>query len=416
MIETLYFYVISLAIGLLIGIERERSHPEGMQPIGVRTFSLFALLGTFAAQFNSIPLLIIISLFVILAILLGYIRSTTKKIKRYDVGLTTEISALVVFCLGYMVPKAPVLSIIIGAVVLLILLERKRLHVLSRNKLHPREIEAVIALLIFVIAVIPLLPNRTIDPWQLFNPRFFAILMALIAFMQFAGYVIIRIFGHKLGLPLLGFLGGFISSTVVFATLPKFLNDHPKLLRTCVAAATFSITATLLELIVILLVASTKLLLSVVLPILAVVLTGFIIAIIFMARQKKSKIDILPPDSPLDIKSILKLSLFIAIIFILITLAKNYFGMEGLRLVTFFSGLFELQGVTLVLSSLFVTGKINLLNTSINLFLAIVASFISKLTLLIFLAKSHFVGLMFLIMSIMLTIGGMVIYLEMFYA
>lgn len=52
--HTLVPFLSSIAIGLLIGLERERSHPtDAHQTAGSRTFALLALSGTLAASFNA---------------------------------------------------------------------------------------------------------------------------------------------------------------------------------------------------------------------------------------------------------------------------------------------------------------------------------------------------------------------------
>src|SRR5438445_11577392 len=141
MLEILLSFAISLLIGLLIGIEREHSHAEGVQAIGVRTFILFSLIGTLAATLNIPALTITISAFVFSMILFSYLRSTELTKKKIDIGITTEISAAIVFCLGYMVPTSNLIAITISAFVLLVLVERQRLHKLARKKFKPHEIE-----------------------------------------------------------------------------------------------------------------------------------------------------------------------------------------------------------------------------------------------------------------------------------
>jgi uncharacterized membrane protein (DUF4010 family) len=131
MITTLLSFSISLLIGLLIGIERERSHPEGIQFIGVRTFTLFSLLGTLIATLDQIAITITASAFVFGIILLNYFRSTSSHTRKVNIGVVTEISAGIIFCLGYMVPSAPLIAIIVSAMILLVLIERKRLHTLA---------------------------------------------------------------------------------------------------------------------------------------------------------------------------------------------------------------------------------------------------------------------------------------------
>jgi hypothetical protein len=226
MVETLLFFTISFLIGLLIGIERERSHAEGLTVIGVRTFMLFSILGTLAATLNQLPLTMAISLFVFGIILLSYVRSIIKGEADNSNGITTEISAAIIYCLGYLIPTAALVAITISAIVLLILYERKRLHKLARKKFKPHEIEAAIILIIFALGILPILPSHTIDPWGLFNPRNFGVLIATIAAIQFGGYVAIRLFGERFGMAAMGFSGGLVSSTAFFATLPSTLRSR----------------------------------------------------------------------------------------------------------------------------------------------------------------------------------------------
>ena len=123
LLKIIYPFAIAFAIGFLIGIERERSHPPGTQAIGVRTFILIALLGAFAAFIKELALTIVLSAFAFSAILLGYFRSSQRRAEHIKIGLTTELSAGVVFCLGYMTSDNPLLVSIIAVAVLFILVE-----------------------------------------------------------------------------------------------------------------------------------------------------------------------------------------------------------------------------------------------------------------------------------------------------
>lgn len=71
MLENLISFSISLLIGLLIGIERERSHREGSQPIGIRTFILLSLLGTTTAVLKQPIITLTASTFAFGMILVG---------------------------------------------------------------------------------------------------------------------------------------------------------------------------------------------------------------------------------------------------------------------------------------------------------------------------------------------------------
>ncbi|MDX1901304.1 MAG: MgtC/SapB family protein [Gammaproteobacteria bacterium] len=390
MLETLISFSISLLIGLLIGVEREHSHPEGIQAIGVRTFILCALLGTLAATLNQVGLTLIISLFIFTIISLGYLRSTQNRRKKIDVGTTTEITAAIVFCLGYLVPSASFIAIIISASVLLVLVERKRLHHLARKKFNPHEIETAIILVIFALGIVPILPNHTIDPWGLFNPRNFGILIITISTIQLGGYIAIRLFGERFGTAITGLLGGFISSTAVFANLANTLRAHPKFVYSIIASGILATLAMLIEIIAIIFVASPALLFYTITPLLIMCITSIIFVILLLYHKTIKKTSSPPISYPLNLIFILKTSVFIAITLILITIAKRYVGTKGVLMISFLGGFFEIHGITLATVLLYLDHHLTNHEASLVLYTAILASFLSKFFLLWSLTPKRF--------------------------
>jgi len=409
MLANLYAFIISLVIGLLIGLERERSHPKDTQAMGVRTFVLFALFGTIAATLNNPILSIGISLFVFLAILLAYFSTAIHRNKKSDIGITTEISAAIVFCLGFMAFSIPLLASVLGGIVLLTLLERKRLHYFARQKLQAHEIESAIILLIFILGVLPFLPNHTIDPWQVFNPRQFGILITMIAGIQFGGYLSIRLFGDRIGMALTGLLGGFVSSTIVFASLPSMLKSHPTLTRSNMAVALLSIVAMLIEISAILLVASVPLLLHMLWPILAMIVTGISLAFFLLVTEKITPHEFSKLSNPLHILSILKLSLLIGGMIALVSLAQHYLGINGIFIVSFLGGLFEIHSTTLATSLLYLANQLSINSAGLILSIAIFSSFLSKYFLVWTLCPRRFAFQLSLYVTAILLVGGAVL-------
>lgn len=405
MIENLYPFAIALLIGLLIGLERERSHPEGFKAIGVRTFILFALLGALGAYIHQPLLTATLSFFAFGAILLGYYFATQKQ-KQTDIGLTTEMTAAAVFCLGYMVFLVPLIAVALASMILLILVERQRIHELAREKLQPKEIEAAVVLLLFAAGILPFLPNHAVDPWHLFNPYYFGFLITIISAIQFGGYVAIRVFGHRFGMILSGFFGGLVSSTVVFSLLPKFYRESPQLLRSIMAVALFAIVAMLSELIVILGFASSPLLLTLIWPMLLMIVVGGMSGLILIEYQNFEQGQLNEFDNPLDLKLILRLSVFIIMILMLVTLAQRYVGSNATLLIAFLTGLFDIHSITIATASLYTIGKLQLVEASRILIVAIFATFVSKLFLLWSLGRNRFAGFMSLFIVLMLVGGG----------
>lgn len=382
MSQTLLSFVISLFIGLLIGLEREHSHQEGAQPIGIRVFILFALLGTLAASLDKFALTMAISIFVFIIILLGYYRLTNVIGKRVNIGITTEISACIVFCIGYMIPTAPLVAIILSALVLLVLVERQRLHVLARKKFKAHTIETVIIFLIFILGILPILPNRTIDPWGLFNPHYFGILTVTIALIQFLGIVFIHLFGERFGVAMTGLLGGFVSSTIVFANLPVILKAHPKCRFAIIASAVLANLAMLIEILVIIFVASPSLLLMVIKPILVMCIVSVIFTYFLFRFEKSKKHKESLVENPFRWVTIFRTAFYMAFILVVIAIAKSFVGSEGMLILSFLSGLFEIHGVTLATALLYLDHHLTSTATINVLYVAILGGFISKFFLL----------------------------------
>lgn len=383
-LQTIFPFVIALIIGFLIGIERERSHAN----MGVRTFILIALQGTLAAWLENTLLTLVLSFFVLAIILLGYLRFTANGRQSKDIGITTELSGAIVFCLGFLAVKNPLLACTIGTILLLVLSTRKRLHEFSRHIVKTSEVQAVI-ILIFLAIGVSLLPNHTIDPWELFNPRRFGILVLLIASIQFGGYVAIRLFGHQFGMAFTGFFGGLVSSTAVFLTLAKPQRGHLLPIRSLLTAAILATIAMLVEFTIIVYTVSPKLINIFLAPVISMSILGVAITLFLTHRQ------LTPPAlpesiNPLDLKSILKLGSLLFAMLIIMAVAIRYIGVENTALISFVGGLIELHSASLATATVYIEGKLSFENAEFFLALGILGAFVSKLMILFFFAKNRF--------------------------
>ncbi len=396
-------YLLSFLIGLLIGIDRERSLPTGMKGMGVRTFILLALVGAIAGAITNINLTLIITTFVLSAILLNYY-TERRNSPTNTMGLTTGLAGSIVYFLGYLSHTQPNLSSALGGTLLITLLGRKWLHDFAIEKLKPHEIRAAATLLVIALCVLIFLPDKTLDPWNLFNPKRFGLLVAIIATMQFSGYVAIRIFGHHLGIIFMGFFGGLVSSTAVFATIPRFAANHPDQIRAAVAAALLALVGMLVEFTILVMTAAPALFLTIAPSVFVMIIVTIGIATAFY-KKDHSKQTLTTPPNPLDFKSITYLSLMIGGMIIIVAIAKQVLGLEGVQLISFLGGLFEIHGVSLATSALFMSGKLALIDARNALLLAIGASFITKYVFLWGIARNKFALITSLMLSIVIASG-----------
>ena len=132
-----------------------------------------------------------------------------------------------------------------------------------------QELGDVLLFAVSVLVVLPLLPDRTIDPFGVLNPRRLWLLVIWVMTINAVGYLALRRFGSRHGLVLAGLLGGFVSSAATIAGMGQRARSDPALLRTCVAAGLLSNVATVVQLALILVIVAPSLLLRMAGPLIA---------------------------------------------------------------------------------------------------------------------------------------------------
>ena len=397
-------FLISALLGLAIGIERERRQAE-FRTMGVRTFVLLGLLGALTGVLQNLLLQAVIGVFIGAAIIIGYIRATTAvpHHKKIDIGLTTEVAACATFLLGLLSNHEPFLSVFLGLLVLTVLLSREFLHRFAKEQIKTNEIQAAVILLVLILAILPLIPDKSFDPWGVFNLKQVFVVIVILLGIQFLSYVAVRIFGAKIGLSLAGFLSGFVSSTLAFLSLPE-LSKRNKTLAYCTAAsAIFAAVAALILLCILVMALSFTASAEILPAVIPTLLTGCGFAY-FYARKTIHDVDFPLIRNPLSVKPALRLGFIFFFVMIIIVLVQKWFGNEMLEIVSFVGGLFELHSVAISVISLFSEHKIDLELMKKSVFIAIAASIISKLIITWIVARHKYLWLVSFAMSTMLAV------------
>lgn len=228
-------------------------------------------------------------------------------------------------------------------------------------------------------------------------------LFLIIAGVQYLGYLGVKLLGHRIGMLITGYAGGFVSSTAVFISLPGLLKERPDLTRSAIGSATMSILSNL-TLIVMMILASVGFDTKLLLPIFAVMLVGAVATAITFKRSLSDKIT--PTfTNPLKLTSLLKLTAFIASILALIKYTRETFGSEAAEYVSFLAALFEVHGVVLANLNMYQLSAEHNADIKTSIFLAIFASMLSKLALIWALDRNTFAKKMTLIMTAMIVTG-----------
>lgn len=240
--DTLRGLAVALGLGLLVGIERERRVGAGNGTAGVRTFALIALAGAIAERIGGVGIALG-GAFVVLAALASYRASRER-----DPGLTTEVAMLVVFLLGVLAMRELALAAGLGVAVALLLAAKSRVHHFVRGVLTGQELHDALLLAAAATIVLPLLPDRAIDPWQVLNLRKLWLLAVIVMAINAAGHIALRMFGARTGLLLAGLAGGFASSTATIASMGTRARRNPGLAMVCAGAGMASNVSTVVQL------------------------------------------------------------------------------------------------------------------------------------------------------------------------
>jgi uncharacterized membrane protein (DUF4010 family) len=380
-------YIISLAVGLLVGIERENSRLD-QKALGVRTFLLLSLMGAIAGGLENGWVSVVIFAFSLGLIVLSYWIPAFSKSGELHLGLTTEVAAGIVFTAGYASHENPIAVAILGPFVALILFSKTTLHRFT-HAIKPKELKAAITILLIAVVVVELAPDRTIDSWKLFNPRKFGYLVLTLATLEFLSYILLKVVGEKRGSLLVGFLGGLVSSTAVLISSSRQAARVPGAWRSMTATVLVAQIASFCELLVIVLLTSEVLFLSV-LPALAsaVVFCGVSLWVVW--RNQNPLNTELKIESPLDWKGVGRLSLIFAALLALVSSVQHWFGHDAIYPLTFLAGLFELQGVSLANATLFTQEQIPLEVANRCVLLAAISSLFAKVGMAWFFGRNAF--------------------------
>lgn len=235
----------ALAVGMLIGLERERhkGRGTGRAAAGIRTFTLIALSGAISMLLGDTLVL------AVFGIVLGTLAAISLlHSPRRDPGLTTEITMLIAFLLGGLSMRQPQLSAALAVVVTIILAARTRLHDWIHDVLTDQEVRSGLMLAAAALVILPLTPTEPVDPWGIIAPRRLWLLAVLVMAINSVGYIALRALGPKVGLVVAGLLSGFISSTATIAAMGSKAKSNPELHRGAVAGAAASSVATIIQL------------------------------------------------------------------------------------------------------------------------------------------------------------------------
>ncbi|NNE40735.1 MAG: MgtC/SapB family protein [Marinicaulis sp.] len=383
--NTLYQLALSLALGLVIGIEREwreRDFDGERRPAGLRTFGLIGLSGGVSGlagrQFEAMPAIGLA--ITILVMLVAYWRRSSS---REFMGVTTIFAAFVAFACGVLCIMGTEVPAIAGAIVVAMILGAKdRMHGFVGH-LDQKEIFAALQFLLIAGVALPLIPNERMGPYNAINPFEIWLMAVLISGLSFSGYIALRTLGARHGILGTAILGGFVSSTAVTVSLAHMARRQPELHNLLSVGIITASTIMFARVAAIAAIVHTPLLGRLAPPIACVIIISIICAT-FIARKtdgvsfEKPKI-----ANPLDVAPAILFAGLLGIIMVSSRALEALFGPEGVYAISIASGLADVDAITLTLSR-FAAEGLSVEVASIGILLAAVTNTFVKVALAAF--------------------------------
>lgn len=360
-IEVARDFLISVLIGALVGVEREKNQSaSGHRTIaGLRTFILLAQFGSLAAwvslRLDSQVLFAVALALVGAGLISGHVLES--RVRPDAPGLSTEFAALTVFLLGGVViyghaEVAVALAIVTSAV----LAFKQPLHGMVA-RMATDDIYAVLKLLIASFIVLPLLPNRTIDPLGVLNPYLLWLLVILISGLSLVGYVAVRLLGEAHGTVLTGLAGGLASSTAVTLGFARQSRSDPTSTGADALAAGILIAWAMMfvRMIVTIAIVNHALLPTLLksfgaLTLLTALLAGFFYLRGLRRREVTADTEVLVVNNPFNLVSAVQFALLFALVLVVVELTRRHAPEGGIYIVSAIAGLTDVNAITLSLA------------------------------------------------------------------
>lgn len=375
---------LALAIGFLIGIERgwkDRAEAEGERTAGLRTFALTGFAGGLAGALQ--PTLGPVAFAVLGLAACGGI-AAFKWRENEDDGthsVTTPVAAVVVFGLGALAVVGDMTVAAAGAVATAGLLGlRQVLHDWLR-RMTWIELRAGLMLLAMTAVVLPLLPDRTIDPWGTINPHAIWLMAVLIGALGFVGYVAVRIGGPERGFLYAGAAGGLVSSTAVTLNHGRRAVEFPEAVSalaagTAVAGAIAAVRALAIGVVL------APGLLALLALVLGPTALGFAGAALLLRRQAAAELGHGSGEAsfanPFEAGQAIRFALLLAVVLAVSKLAAENAGPAGYVGFAMLSGVADVDALTLSAAGLATSGGLPASTAAAAIVAAVYANIVMK--------------------------------------
>lgn len=343
---------MSLAIGLLIGVERGwrlRDEKPGTRVAGFRTFGLVGLLGGVAGL---VPVAIgaIILLAASAILVAGYIRQIEES---QNLSATNALVALLTMLLGFLATTGFwVPALVAAATATLLLSMREQFHRWLKG-MSSNEIQSVGRFALIALVILPLLPDRRFGPFDAWNPRQIWLVVVLVSGLSFAGYVATRRLGSTKGLLMTAVCGAIVSSTAVTAAFARRLKTDRDAEGALIAGIALASVVMFVRVLLLTFLLAPRALQSLAWTMIPATVVALILAVLALRRvSDQPGTPEVQLGNPLDLKAALGMAALVAVLAVVSRWAAQRFGDAGIAVVLSITGLADVDAAVITLAGL----------------------------------------------------------------
>ena len=372
-------YGIALAIGLLIGAEREQRKGIGptRSPMGIRTFSTASFLGALSLTLGGSTLLAVMALAVA-----GLAAMSFRLSQEQDPGLTTEVALLVTLLLGGLAMPEPALASGLAVILTILLAARSFLHRFASTILTKTELNDALILAAAALVLLPLAPDQYVGPFNALNPRTIWKIIILIISISSIGYILLRVMGPRMGLPITGLTSGFVSSAATISSMGARTAHDPNLLWGAVAGAVLSTVATMIQMTVVLNTTNQATLSALWLPLVCAGLTATAYGVVFTIKALRQKTpNTVNLGQPFSLKTALLFAATVSAVMFLAAALQQWLGKEGVIAAAAIAGFADTHSAAVAVASLVAAGKLSANEAVLPILTSLTTNTITKVIL-----------------------------------
>lgn len=370
-------FLTSLAIGLLIGLERERNPTA---KAGLRTFSLVAMAGTLGALLadkTGAPWVLGAGL-----LLLGgmMVAAYTRNEDEADPGTTTVAAVVVCYSLGALVWYGySQLAVTLAILTTILLYFKAEMRGISQ-RLSRLDLVSILQFAVLSFVILPVLPNLGYGPYGVLNPYQLWWMVVLIAGLSLAGYAALRIVGQRRGALLTGLFGGIASSTATTLAFSRHGRADPNLIGMAALVILLANWMVMIRLAIEVAVVAPPLL-ATMLPIFGGGALAGLLALYFsiwrrlLTRPDAPRLEV---KNPTELRAALSFGLLYAGVLLASAWLSDLAGSGGLYAVALVSGLTDVDAITLSSLRLHGLGTLTAHQAATAILLALLANIVFK--------------------------------------